>query len=59
MEFDEQKNRVHVESVVAEQNTLIDIALWLEQLMQSCYRIPPDWKFSAFMVDDALAEIYA
>ena len=57
MAFDEQQSGVLVAWVVAERNTSADIVLWLEQLMQQCYQIRPEWKANAFMVDDALAEI--
>ena len=59
MVFDAQQSGVPVAWVVASRNTSPDIALWLEQLMVRCYKIHPDWKVNAFMVDDALAEIDA
>ena len=42
--------------VVALQNTTEDIALWLEQILNMCYQIHPDWKPNAFMVDDVLVD---
>ena len=59
MVFDAQQSEVLVAWVVASINTSADISLWLEQLMVRCYKIRPDWKVNAFMVDDALAEIAA
>jgi len=57
--FDAQQSGVPVAWVLSSRNTTEDIALWLEQLMNRCYQLRPDWKPNAFMVDDALAEIAA
>ena len=59
MVFDSQQSGVPVVWVLASRNTSANISLWLEKLMVRCYKIRPDWKVNAFMVDDALAEIAA
>ena len=59
MVFDAQQSGVPVAWVVASINTSTNISLWLEQLIARCYKIHPNWKVNAFMVDDALAEIAA
>ncbi|GLJ36796.1 hypothetical protein SUGI_0742210 [Cryptomeria japonica] len=55
--FDEQQSGVPFAWVVTSRNKIEDIKVWLMELWRGKEK-RPDWRYNAFIMDDASAEIY-
>jgi hypothetical protein len=57
MVFDEWRNGVPVAFVIAAKSKQTDLAPWMRALKEKLAQIRPDWRPSAFVLDDADNEI--
>jgi hypothetical protein len=57
MVFDEWRNGVPVAFVITAKSKQTDLAAWMRALKEKLAQIRPDWRPSAFVLDDADNEI--
>eukprot|EP01018_Ginkgo_biloba_P003089 Gb_21020 [translate_table: standard] len=57
--FDTYQNGLPVAWIISSSSSASDIQSWMEKLRSRIYEMDPTWRPSAFMVDDAAAEINA
>eukprot|EP01018_Ginkgo_biloba_P027366 Gb_05759 [translate_table: standard] len=55
--FDTHQNGLPVAWIISSSSSTSDIQSWMEKLRSRIYEMDPMWRLSAFMVDDATAEI--